>query len=41
MAKKSMIARDIKRAELCDKYAAKRAELKKRVLEGDQEACLN
>lgn len=38
MAKKSMIARDIKRAELCDKYAAKRAELKKRVLEGDQEA---
>ena len=38
MAKKSMIARDIKRVELCDKYAAKRAELKKRVLEGDQEA---
>ncbi|MFR3299039.1 MAG: 30S ribosomal protein S14, partial [Fusobacterium sp.] len=23
MAKKSMIARDIKREELCDKYAAK------------------
>lgn len=28
MAKKSMIARDAKRAELCDKYAEKRAELK-------------
>ncbi|MFA6708744.1 MAG: 30S ribosomal protein S14 [Fusobacterium sp.] len=38
MAKKSMIARDAKRAELCDKYAAKRAELKKRILEGDSEA---
>ncbi|MCF2611484.1 MULTISPECIES: 30S ribosomal protein S14 [Fusobacterium] len=38
MAKKSMIARDVKRAALCDKYAAKRAELKKRVLEGDTEA---
>ena len=38
MAKKSMIARDVKRAALCDKYAAKRAELKKRVLEGDAEA---
>jgi small subunit ribosomal protein S14 len=33
-----MIARDVKRAELCDKYAAKRAELKKRVNEGDMEA---
>ena len=30
MAKKSMIARDVKRAELVDKYAEKRAELKKR-----------
>lgn len=38
MAKKSMIARDVKRAELCDKYAAKRAELKKRVNQGDMEA---
>lgn len=38
MAKKSMIARDVKRAKLCDKYAEKRAELKKRVLEGDSEA---
>ena len=38
MAKKSMIARDAKRAELCDKYAEKRAELKKRVAEGDMEA---
>ena len=27
MAKKSMIARDVKRAELCEKYAEKRAEL--------------
>ena len=38
MAKKSMIARDVKRAELCEKYAEKRAELKKRVAEGDMEA---
>lgn len=29
MAKKSMIARDVKRAKLVDKFAAKRAELKK------------
>ena len=33
-----MIARDVKRAELCDKYAEKRAELKKRVKDGDMEA---
>ena len=38
MAKKSMIEKDVKRAELCDKYAEKRAELKKRVAEGDMEA---
>lgn len=38
MAKKSMIAREAKRAALCDKYAEKRAELKKRVSEGDMEA---
>ncbi len=38
MAKKSMIAREVKRAALCDKYAEKRAELKKRVKEGDMEA---
>ncbi len=38
MAKKSMIARDVKRAELVDKYAAKRAELKERVKQGDMEA---
>ncbi len=38
MAKKSMIARDVKRAALCDKYAAKRAELKKRILAGDADA---
>ena len=29
MAKKSVIARDVKRARMHDKYAAKRAELKK------------
>lgn len=28
MAKKSMIARDVKRAKMIDKFAAKRAELK-------------
>ena len=38
MAKKSMIAREVKRATLCDKYAEKRAELKKRINEGDMEA---
>ena len=40
MAKKSMIAREVKRAALSDKYAEKRAELKKRVKEGDMEAML-
>jgi small subunit ribosomal protein S14 len=34
MAKKSIIARDAKRAKMIDQYAAKRAELKKL---GDQE----
>jgi small subunit ribosomal protein S14 len=34
MAKKSIIARDLKRAKMIDQYAAKRAELKKL---GDQE----
>ena len=38
MAKKSMIARDVKRAELVDKYAAKRAELKERVKQGYMDA---
>ena len=38
MAKKSMIAREVKRATLCDKYAEKRAELKQRINEGDMEA---
>jgi len=38
MAKKSMIARDVKRDKLCDKYAEKRIALKKRVLQGDIEA---
>lgn len=38
MAKKSMIARDVKRNDLCEKYAAKRAELKERVANGDMEA---
>lgn len=38
MAKKSMIAREVKRAALCDKYAEKRAELKERVKKGDMEA---
>ena len=33
-----MIAREVKRATLCDKYAEKRAELKKRINEGDMEA---
>lgn len=40
MAKKSMIARDVKRAALCDKYAEKRAELKERVKKGDMEAVM-
>ena len=34
MAKKSMIARDVKRSKMIEKYAAKRAELKEL---GDQE----
>lgn len=38
MAKKSMIARDVKRAKLVDKFAAKRAELKTRIQAGDVEA---
>ncbi len=38
MAKKSMIAREAKRVALVDKYAEKRAELKKRVNEGDIDA---
>ncbi|WP_028854859.1 30S ribosomal protein S14 [Psychrilyobacter atlanticus] len=38
MAKKSMIARDVKRAKLADKFAAKRAELKARIQAGDVEA---
>lgn len=38
MAKKSMIARDVKRAKLAEKYAVKRAELKARINAGDVEA---
>ena len=38
MAKKSMIARDAKRDALCEKYAAKRTELKLKVAGGDMEA---
>jgi small subunit ribosomal protein S14 len=38
MAKKSMIARDAKRAKLVAKFAAKRAELKARIQAGDVEA---
>ena len=38
MAKKSMIARDAKRAKLVAKFAAKRAELKARMQAGDVEA---
>ncbi|WP_291726265.1 30S ribosomal protein S14 [Bernardetia sp.] len=38
MAKSSMIARERKRQKLVDKYAEKRAELKKRAKEGDIEA---
>jgi small subunit ribosomal protein S14 len=33
MAKKSMIARDVKRAKLVEKYAERRAELKRRVVD--------
>ena len=35
MAKKSMLAREVRRQKLSDKYAAKRAELKKKVLQAD------
>ena len=38
MAKESMKAREVKRKKLIDKYAEKRAELKKRIKEGDKEA---
>ncbi len=38
MAKESIKARDVKRRRLAEKYAAKRAELKKRVKQGDLEA---
>lgn len=38
MAKKSMIARDVKRDALIEKFAAKRAELKERVAAGDMDA---
>ena len=38
MAKESMKAREVKRMKLINKYAEKRAELKKRVKEGDVEA---
>ena len=39
MAKISMVAREVKRAKLVAKYAAKRAELKKKANAGDYEAC--
>ncbi len=38
MAKKSMIARDVKRDALIEKFAAKRAELKEKVAAGDMDA---
>lgn len=38
MAKISMVAREVKRKALVKKYAAKRAELKKRAAAGDYEA---
>ncbi|MBQ7448520.1 MAG: 30S ribosomal protein S14 [Paludibacteraceae bacterium] len=38
MAKESMIARDVKRARMCQKYAAKRAQLLK---DGDYDALQN
>jgi len=37
MAKKSMIERDVKRAELVGKYAAKRAELKRIITDPETE----
>ena len=33
MAKKSMLAREVKRAKLAEKYATKRAELRKQVID--------
>ena len=38
MAKESMKAREVKRKKLIEKYAKKRAELKKRIKQGDKEA---
>ena len=38
MAKESIKARDVKRRRLAEKYAEKRAELKKRVKQGDLQA---
>ena len=38
MAKKSMVAREVHRQEIVDKYAAKRAELKEKARKGDREA---
>jgi small subunit ribosomal protein S14 len=38
MAKKSMIAREVKRAKLVAKYAAKRAELKEQIRQSDDPA---
>lgn len=41
MAKKSMIARDAKRAELCDKYAEKEQNLKRELQRETWKLCLN
>lgn len=41
MAKESMKAREVKRETLIKKYAEKRAELKKRVKEGDEQAMID
>lgn len=38
MAKKSMVAREVKRQKLVDKYAQKRAELKEKAQKGDMDA---
>ena len=38
MAKESMKAREVKRKKMIEKYAEKRAELKKRIKQGDKEA---
>lgn len=35
MAKKSMLAREVKRQKLCERYSEKRALLKKRVIDPD------